>query len=623
MLRKFEEFGNNPEVSSIIAEPLEYKSTTQNLHKINDSFESSILIKNGSDSSFISQISLDDGFLPSSKLNVYKISKPVQSTKHSRVNSIGNRPASILKTTFLSEDAGNYNFPKKVIIVDPKDQKHEKNFEVLKNPENSESQLLKLQEVRIIDENKNCETYEKNKKYENYENIENYKNYENYENYENFKNYESYKSYENHENKENFEKISELENQILKKDALIETLRSRVSKIVQELEETHKKVSKNPTSEDTQEKLKELSKKNQIHEDQIFELKKQEKDLSSIILKKDQEIHFLDKELKLKKNDLDLHLQKIEILELELKKSEDSKAHIEKMKDHLQIKLENSNNALEMSNSLKIHLEQEVKRLESEKKTQENEMKLAIEENPKQLANLSKKYEDISEESKHYQKLFKEASDRYETLTKDHFELRNKLQSLEEKFYQIEFHQFPRKKDHCRSISNHVTSEDSKFYHNMSDPFSKITDKKKSSSTKALFKEIMDILSVNHIVEVIPTIKKNLLSQKEKKLIAKLKNLVRECFLQDRNGKDASPAYIWKVVKKVFEEFAVLKKAGYAEINMIKGLLGEGNLAEKVAGVCQELKVLHSFAVKIRQKLKLPHSASISEIEAALGIFSL
>ena len=396
-----------------------------------------------------------------------------------------------------------------------------------------------------------------------------------------------------------------------------------MSKIVQELEETHKKVSKNPTSEDTQEKLKELSKKNQIHEDQIFELKKQEKDLSSIILKKDQEIHFLDKELKLKKNDLDLHLQKIEILELELKKSEDSKAHIEKMKDHLQIKLENSNNALEMSNSLKIHLEQEVKRLESEKKTQENEMKLAIEENPKQLANLSKKYEDISEESKHYQKLFKEASDRYETLTKDHFELRNKLQSLEEKFYQIEFHQFPRKKDHCRSISNHVTSEDSKFYHNMSDPFSKITDKKKSSSTKALFKEIMDILSVNHIVEVIPTIKKNLLSQKEKKLIAKLKNLVRECFLQDRNGKDASPAYIWKVVKKVFEEFAVLKKAGYAEINMIKGLLGEGNLAEKVAGVCQELKVLHSFAVKIRQKLKLPHSASISEIEAALGIFSL
>ena len=122
------------------------------------------------------------------------------------------------------------------------------------------------------------------------------------------------------------------------------------------------------------------------------------------------------------------------------------------MKDHLQIKLENSNNALEMSNSLKIHLEQEVKRLESEKKTQENEMKLAIEENPKQLANLSKKYEDISEESKHYQKLFKEASDRYETLTKDHFELRNKLQSLEEKFYQIEFLQKLKKRDKEESI---------------------------------------------------------------------------------------------------------------------------------------------------------------------------
>ena len=81
-----------------------------------------------------------------------------------------------------------------------------------------------------------------------------------------------------------------------------------------------------------------------------------------------------------------------------------------------------------------------------------------------------------------------------------------------------------------------------------------------SSSFRVLIKEIMEIIGVDNIFDIIPELKKFIITRKEKKLVRKLGSLVKECFCQDRPNRDVTPAHIWRCIKRIFEEYAVLKK---------------------------------------------------------------
>ena len=297
MLGKYEETEDNHEISSIVGDHLEYKSSTQAVHKVHDSFDSSFFIRNESDLSFISQTSVDEGFNANPKLNTYQLPKR-NMQKPPQANSGILRPASILKTTFLSEDAMNYNLPKKYSGVNEK-KKNQILTEISTFSVSEQSFPIEksINDIKYTDENQ-----------------------------------------KGYENSEQSAKICELENQILKKDALIETLRTRVSKMVQELEETHRRVSaaKYNINDDNNAKIQQLIHKCEEYEAQIYQYQIKEKEITQVLSKKEQEINCIDRETKLRKNETDFMTEKIQKLEIELKKTEDNKRKNKNFEDELE-----------------------------------------------------------------------------------------------------------------------------------------------------------------------------------------------------------------------------------------------------------------------------------------------
>jgi tRNA isopentenyl-2-thiomethyl-A-37 hydroxylase MiaE len=75
------------------------------------------------------------------------------------------------------------------------------------------------------------------------------------------------------------------------------------------------------------------------------------------------------------------------------------------------------------------------------------------------------------------------------------------------------------------------------------------------------------------------------------------------------------------LIKKIFEDYANLKKTGNSDMVLIRQYLGDANVVERVASLCQENKFLQGFIGKIRYKMRLQPTAPINEIEAALGIY--
>ena len=538
MLRRFDDIEDNHEISSIAPEPLEYKSSTQILHKANDSFDSSFFIKHGSDTSFVSQISIDESYAPKSKLSTYQMPKKIRSKKNSFAETLMVRPASVLKTTFLIEDAMNYNFPKKA--PQPKELPQVRDTTEISYSYSSDKHLTidkSPRSISFIDDNTKI-----------------------------------------HENKQQSEKVIELENQIMKKDALIETLRTRVAKMVQELEETHRRVSaaKNNLNEDYMLKIQQLTKRCEDYETKLQESQAREKEANQTLSRRDHELSLINKEAKESKNGIDMKLDRISSLEATLRKSEESRVQLEKMNESLQIKFENSNKGLELSTSHKIHLEKEVARLENVKRTQENEMRIMMEENQKNISNLSKKLEETKEESKYYQQQSKETNINYDSLNKNYSLLNSKLFAVEEKLNKLDTMKLSNLEQSRTSIldSNEASSKiDDDFqhftFHGTRETSADRTHKSCkyhrksqsiSSSFRVLIKEIMEIIGVDNIFDIIPELKKFIITRKEKKLVRKLGSLVKECFCQDRPNRDVTPAHIWRCIKRIFEEYAVLKK---------------------------------------------------------------
>lgn len=600
MIRKFDDSEDNPDLSSIIAEPVEYKSNTLAVHKIQDSFESSFLVRNGSESSFISQISNDDPYAMNAKPYALQVLKPHKKSHPLRQEFPQGRPASILKTTFLSEDTVNYNFPKRAEAPVATERKKSKSFI---NDTSFTSHTVKNSDkkLKFADEN----------------------------------------SMFNIPKDPGSTNIEDMSNQLLKKDALIETLRMRVAKMVQELEETHRRIAntKNSANDDLIKKVHILTSKCEEYEKRTQELISREEDLCLIISKKEQELKYIEKEKQTSKYDHEKIREVIHKLENELQKSEDSRKHIEKYNENLQIKFDNINKALEISNNHKNHLEQEVIRLEIIKRTQENEMKVIIDENQKSVGALTKRLDEALEESKKYQRLHQEVLVKYNNLARDHEELSMKLESFEEKLNQLDkIGTLAEKEHHARSQSSKIRAEkpaspktndlERQFtFQNVKERTSDISfnaaHKKTNSSPcslRNLIREIMELLEVTNCFEIIPEIKKTISSKKEKKLVRKLASLVRECFAQDRN-KEVTPAQIWRLIKKIFEDYASLKKSGNSDMNLIRQYLGDANVVERVASLCQENKFLQVFIGKIRYKMRLQPTAPINEIEAALGIY--
>ncbi|OMJ67922.1 hypothetical protein SteCoe_34778 [Stentor coeruleus] len=601
MIRKFDDSEDNPDLSSIIAEPVEYKSNTLAVHKIQDSFDSSFLVRNGSESSFISQISNDDPYGMNAKPYALQVLKPYKKSHPLRQEFPQGRPASILKTTFLSEDTTNYNIPR-LEVEDQVISERKKTKSFIDNSSFTSHTILKSDnKPKFADENSMfstpkdlCST-----------------------------------------------KIEDMKNQIIKKDALIETLRMRIGKMVQELEETHRRISniKKSENDDLIKKVQILTSKCEEYEKRTQEFRVREEDLCLIISKKEQELNYIEKDKQTSKYDYDKKLEIIQKLENALQKSEDNKKDMDKYNENLQVKLDNINKALEISNNHKNHLEQEVIRLEIIKRTQENEIKVIIDENYKSVRALTKKLDEALEESKKYQRLHEEVVVKYDILARDHETLSIKLESFEEKLNQLDkIGTLAEKEHHIRSQSSKIRAEkpanphtndiERQFtFQNIKERTSDIsfntTHKKTNSSPyslRNLIREIMELLEVTNCFEIIPEIKKTISSKKEKKLVRKLANLVRECFAQDRN-KDVTPAQIWRLIKKIFEDYASLKKTGNSDMNLIRQYLGDTNVVERVANLCQENKFLQVFIGKIRYKLRLQPTASINEIEAALGIY--
>lgn len=651
MSAKFEEVGETHELSSIRGDPTEFKSSTIHLHRINDSFDSYFITKNGSDSSFVSQVSFDDIVVQNINPVVNITDRSIKNNRIIESETVSNKPASILKTTFLSDDVINYNFPKKPSV--PKETKAKSDLNCIDYSDNVSHKPVSINyssstfhshrrtnSTQLIEEN-NKEQHPSNPLNSHRPNPtvqfidQSYKVCENKDQpsnnilnshrpnvpliEENFKVYE---------NKDQHDKIRDLENQITKKDSLIETLRIRVSKMVQELEETHTKL-KAIVIDDSSLKIQQLTKKCENYQEQIRKYESREKDILNMNTQKEQEFIAIDKEIKQKKNEIESKSHKIEFLETELKKSNDAYRNLEKIYENLQIKLENTANALDLANSHRNHLEQEVVRLEIVKRTQENEMKVILEENPKQAKVFNKKLEEANEEIKSYQQKLSESSLKLESLNNDYIEINQKLLLLEKKRSSQETNN---SKSHSRSISSYVPADNKLYYSKIGldrhftfqgpEPIPNHHHQsrhKGSSSVKAYLKEIMDLLNLDDMNEIIPAIKKQRVNKKEKKLVRKLASLINECFSQDKNDREIPPAKIWKVVKKVFEEYAALQKYNMSEINLIKHYLGDGNIVENISNICQELKLLNAFVSKVKNKLNLPSSASFTELENAIG----
>lgn len=560
MLRKFDDSGSGPEASSVFCEDYEYKSSTNINSKLNDSFDSSFLIPNGSELSFNSQ---DLEYEPTepkpAPLRVPMTTKNQSYKKHSIPAS---RPVSILKTTFLPDDASNYDFPKK---IDTKPPIHHS---------------VKHEEKKVSEPNE-------------------YKN-------------------------TGDSKISELENMIIKKDSLIETLRTRVAKMVDELEEVNRK--KNIFKFNDNGKIDELGKKCEEYEKIVQGFGFKEKEYGFLVEAKSKENSDLANELKAKQGENECYRVKIVKLENELELVRDK------------------NNALSLSISQirtqKTELEQEVARLEILKNSQTNEFKILQEDLNRTISSLNHQLAMGQNESKNYQALLKDSQNNYDVLNRSYQLLSNKLQNLENQLGKIdECFRLPlqeRKERHSQpTVETPKVLERQFTFNGCENCMPKAGHKKSHSSTscsKNILREIIDVLEVSTSFEVIPAIKKLMaqpirlnqtggnMSTSDKKLIKKLNSLVKDCLSTDPS-KEISASQIWRVVKKVFEDYSILlRHFTTSDMSLLRTLLGEGKWSEKITTLVQEHKILRDLFGKLRIKLKLPVNSTVSEIESAIQL---
>lgn len=594
MYRLYEESDSNLENSSLSMENIELRFNPSQIHVQPDSFDSLSNIRYGSDTSFIS-ISYQEENKP--------VKKPALSSKPLRQPNRLSRPLSILKTTFLEDDSINYDLPKRLTPdrLSMKQYSHHRDTSYIsENKEFTPSHVHK-------DSTGTCQSA-KNTRYAEL----------------------TFKSPKILPESE--EKISNLENTIIKKDALIETLRTRIVKMVEELEETHKKLNNNKSSVVDDLKIIDLQSRCQDFEARLIGAASKEKELNLFLDKKDEEINLLTRELRSQRLDFDGKSELIRKLENELDHYKQKIQHLEAINENLKIKVESSMKAVEISSNHKNHIEQEVVRLEVFKRNHENEMNLIMQENSKSLENLRKKYEDSVEEGKNYQRLLKDAEFNYETLKGNNSNLYKKLQYLEEQLRNIDQSiRIPLKEKQERSNSSNNLLKNDKSNEKFINKNHKTceTCERTDKSFRGLreqdeiIQQVMEILKVGQSFEIIPNLKRNLAGAKEKKLVKKICRLIKDCLNRDEKG-ELSCGQAWRIIKRVFEDYAKLvKDPQNIELKAIKQQLGEENCVSKVSFIVQENKKMKEILAVVKKKLRLSASSSLYELESAIGSMGL
>ena len=562
MLRRFDEVDSAQEISSIFGDLGDFKSSTQGVSKLNDSFESTFMAPGGSEESLNSQNSFYEEFRQNKpKMMTLQLPRAMKNSVPLRQVSAP-RPVSILQTTFLPDDEGNYNLPKKLTPTSVK--------------RSSESSLLSVQESKVTKGTKGSKGSKTQKT----------------------------------------DDLSELENQILKKDALIETLRMRVAKMVDELESTHRKVA---FSRGGGEEIREIKLKCEAYEKKILGFERREKELEGILLSKEKEITCLNSQSLLSRTENDENKGKIFRLETEILAAKQKFSQLEGLNLSLQARVDSANKALELNTTKLIQAEKEVSSSITLKRT--------IDENNLTIYKLTKQLQDAQETSANGQKLLIDSQANYDSLSKSHHNLTSKLQSLEDQLSKID-----------QSIRSPLQERRDLFnLANTSEPPPKPLERqftfnhlaentrpvhKKSHSinacSKSILREIMEVLDLGNSYEIIPSIKKLTLTHPEKKLVKKLTGFVRDCVFRDT--REVTPGQVWRLVKKVFEDYAsIVKNLQLPDLASIRQCIGEGNWPEKISTLTHEHKILRDLLSKLRHKLKIPVSATVSEIELAIS----
>lgn len=564
MLRRFDELDSAQDISSIFEDLGDFKSSTQMVSKLNDSFESTFMAPVGSEISFNSQNSFYEEIRNNKpRMMTLQLPRTMKNSVPLRQASAP-RPVSILQTTFLPDDAGNYNLPKKLtpnsIKRSSENSLSSNNVSKVSEAINNVSKVSEAIKIQKVDD------------------------------------------------------LSELENQILKKDALIETLRTRVAKMVDELENTHRKIA---FSKGGSEEIREIKQKCEAYEKKIQGFASREKELEGNLVAREKEISNLNSQVHLVKTENDENKAKIFRIETELLAARQKISQLEGINLSLQARVDSANKALELSTNKLYQAEKESNLSMSLKRT--------IEENNLTIHKLTKQLGDAQDTSANVQKLLIDSQTNYDSLLKSHNSLTSKLQSLEDQLSKIDQSirvPLQERKDR-HSFSN--TSETPKvlerqFTFNNGENLKPIHKKSHSinSCSKSILREIMEVLEIGNSYEIIPSIKKLSLNHTEKKLVKKLTGFVRDCVFRDT--REVTPGQVWRLIKKVFEDYAsIVKYLQLDDINTIRQCLGEGNWADKISTLTHEHKILRDLLFKLRQKLKIPVSATVSEIELAIS----
>lgn len=561
MLRRFEEVDSGPDVSSI-SEIGDFKSSTQLVSKLNDSFESTFMGPTGSEISLTSQNSFyEESEKKKPRTLTLQLPRAMKNSVPLRQSSVP-RPVTVLKTVFLPDDTGNCNMPKKLTPNS------------LKKP--SETSFFSFKETSPSTSLKKAPP-----------------------------------------------DLSDLENQLIKKDALIETLRTRVAKMVEELENTHRKIA---FSKGGSEELKELRQKCEGYEKKLAILGSKDKEQEAKLIKKDLEISNLTSELNAIKLENDGSKGRFFRLESELTAVKLKNSQLEGLNTSLQAQVSSSTKALELSASKLTQAENEARFAVNFKKTQETEFKKTIDDNLQTIQILSKQLQDSEDNSKNLQKLLSDSQNKYDSLNRTHAGLTSKLQALEEQLSSIDRSiRVPlqeRKDQNFSFVAETPKVIERQFTFNTGENFRHKKSHSISSCSKSILREVMEVLEVGNSYEIIPCIRKLSLSHAEKKLVKKLTGFVRDCVFRD--SRKVSPGQVWRLIKKVFEDYAALVKCfQISDINSVRQCLGDGNWAEKISTLTQEHKILRELLSKLRQKLKIPLTATVSEIELAISSIRL
>jgi hypothetical protein len=580
MLGRFDESGSAAEVSSVSGEIFEFKSGTGHLNKLNDSFESSFLAPNGSENSFVSLNSIYDESERYKNKNL-TLNAPL-TAKHStplRQTFSTPRPVSILKTTFLPDDASNYDFPKKINtsrITKTTETKTQINNKEVK------AEIVKVPSMKEIEPLRETQ------------------------------------------------KINDLENQILKKDSLIETLRTRVAKMVDELEEAHRKKTYSRNAHVDDERVLELTRKCEEYERKIQAFSVKEREIDSQVDLKNRENQNLVVELRARQAEAENFKLKAVKLESEIASFKEKNSDLKDENTNLKEKIESLNHTLNYVNSKKNEFEQELRKIEVVKKSLDHEIRKIEEESKRSISTLTQQLFVSQSEVKNFQVLLKNSQENYESLNRSHTTLTSKLQNLESHLGKIdETLRVPLQERKERfSLQDHSETPkvlERQFTFNACENCLPKSSHKKSHSSsscsKSILRELQDLLEVSSSFEIIPTLKRRLTSSLatcEKKLLKKLSILVKECIFRE-SSKEVSFGQIWRVIKKVFEDYSIfLRHFQTSDLSAMRSSLGEGKWCEKILTLVQEHKILREILGKLRVKLRLPITSTAADIETAI-----